>query len=170
MKLILVVLAVLAVVVATTTDPWAEAAPGQPIFSVRNVAGRYSGTITYSFVNFGDPNQAPAGLQILEQAIVNFDGAGGMTGTAIVTLPSDQGYQQCTFTQTGTYTVDENGVGQVAFTLTETTPEQPCDGGASGIMSILVRAGRRHIDIVVPPFRDSHDELIPILGSGALVK
>ena len=96
---------------------------GEPIahaaFTNSSLRGRYTGGVAIQ-ENISDGNGGGSEAQGNELLVLNFDGQGGVTGTAAVTGRSLAGGTQsfsCTFTCTGTYDVTSEGLVTSTFAL-----------------------------------------------------
>jgi hypothetical protein len=95
------------------------------------------------------------------------DGASRVT----VSVPN-QPPVTCPFTITGTYAVEETGLGTATLALVPS--DQTCDGGGSGTtlhVSVLVgRKDRRRLDITINGATEPGGEALPVVGAGTLEK
>ncbi len=83
---------------------------------------------------------SPGGLAIL--GVINFDGAGNVTGTS--TVRSDGGHPQSTGTFTGTYSSPPNGVGSKPGTITLNL-----DNGLTLSLDMVVTDGGQGLQLVM---------------------
>jgi hypothetical protein len=142
-----------------------------PRFSQQSVRGRYTGSFAVS-ENVAAGGGLNAEIQATEIVIENFDGSGGLSGSAIVVarVPSSSNPQTvCNFDQSGTYTVGGDGTVTMTFTLTDASASG-C-GSAIGTMNGVISNSGRRMDSVITNVQNTSTNFInAIIGSGAIFR
>lgn len=139
-------------------------------FDIWDLRGRYTGHLNIG-ASFSDGTTTQR-LEVQLLTALSFDGKSTITGASRLTVSiPQQPPTTCRFAITGTYALDETGLGTATLVLVPSDPACS-DGGGATLQASLVLGGlhRRRLDITINGATDGSGEALPVVGAGTLEK